>query len=368
MLGILNKSSRVSRPHSYSRRDDETVSYSVYTACVLTNYILETRLLELIMIHMIFTQRVTTFFLSVPDSVSFVFLYFFRRVMDWRKGRPPRWSSPAANDNIVRTPRGPPGEPSSSYPVHGAPSGFRGRGNYQNDSRPTSRGDYRGGRAGYSNSSRQPTKGSFDSRLLLTLSNENTEPSEIIRHLGNEGSFNLALVEHQNDFDYLELILLALGNFCKKNGPTQFHSEFCPTVLVLFKHRVLSQVTAIIIQTSISREMTLQKGDRLKRLIGAVYHLASDIIVMLPSVACNFLGEDFFTNILSLKEMPSIQKLNISDAFDILLPAVERLKVKLLPYLISLVKVIRYIIAQNVNNNSSFVVSGGLGSARPLSE
>ena len=298
--------------------------------------------------------------------------------MDWRKGRPPRWSSPAANDNIVRTPRGPPGEnivrtprgppgeASSSHPVRGAASGYGGRGNYQNDSRPPSRGDYRGGRAGYS--SRQPTKGSLDSRLLLTLSNENTEPSEIIRHLGNEGSFNLALVEHLNDFDYLELILLALGNFCKKNGPTQFHSEFCPIVLLLFKHRVLSQVTAIIIQTSISREMTLQKGDRLKRLIRAVYHLASDIIVMLPSVACNFLGEDFFTNILSLKEMPSIQKLNISDAFDILLPAVERLKVKLLPYLVILVKVIRYIIAQNVNINLSFVVSGGLGSARPLSE
>ncbi len=179
------------------------------------------------------------------------------------------------------------------------------------------------------------SKGSLDLHLLLTLSAENIEPAEIIRHLGSAEVLNLALAEHQNDFDYLELILLALGNFCKKNGPTQFYSEFDTIVLVLVKPRILSQVTAIVVQTSMSREMTLQKEDRLKRLICAVYHLASEMIVMLPAVACNFLGEDFFTDIISLKEMPSIQKLNITATFDTLLPGVECLKVILLSYLIS---------------------------------
>jgi hypothetical protein len=197
------------------------------------------------------------------------------------------------------------------------------------------------------------SKGSLDLHLLLTLSAENIEPAEIIRHLGSAEILNLALAEHQNDFDYLELILLALGNFCKKNGPTQFYSEFGTIVLVLVKHRVLSQVTAIIVQTSMSREMTLQKEDRLKRLICAVYYLASEMIVMLPAVACNFLGEDFFTDIISLKEMPSIQKLNITATFDILLSGVERLKVILWSYLIS-VQVIGYIIVQNVNNKSLY--------------
>ena len=51
------------------------------------------------------------------------------------------------------------------------------------------------------------------------------------------------------------------------------------------------------------------------------------MIVMLPAFACNFLGEDFFTDILTLKETGSIQKMNITDAFDVLHRGAERLQV-----------------------------------------
>ena len=167
-----------------------------------------------------------------------------------------------------------------------------------------------------------PAKG-LDLRQLGRLAEEKTEPAEINRYLGNaEGGLSSSLEDHQNDFEYLELVLLALGGFCQKNGATQFTEGFVSVVHVLQNHRVFSQVRTIIKNTSTSKT-----GERLKRLISAVYHLATEMIVMLPAFACNFLGEDFFTDILTLKETGSIQKMNIADAFDVLHRGAERLQV-----------------------------------------
>lgn len=47
----------------------------------------------------------------------------------------------------------------------------------------------------------------------------------------------------------------------------------------------------------------------------------------MPALACNCLGENFFADLMSLKDTPSIRALNSSNVFDELQETSTRLKV-----------------------------------------
>ena len=218
--------------------------------------------------------------------------------MDWRRGsRPPRLPLTSFSGNILRTPRGPPtqGQASSSSEAQGSVA-YRGRGrgssSFNYVGQPFCGSYHNSSRGGHSNTNpnrHQSSKG-LDLHQLTRLAEPNKEPSEIIRLFNNsEEGLNSVLLDNPNDFERLELILLALGGFCKENGATQFSGGFVSIVHVLAKHRVFSQVTGIIIQISVSPRLSSEKEDRLRRLISAVYHLATEMIVMVPAFACNFL-------------------------------------------------------------------------------
>jgi hypothetical protein len=163
----------------------------------------------------------------------------------------------------------------------------------------------------------------------VRLASENVEPSEVIRCLEDD---DLAqhLKENLGNVEYLELLIVALGGFCKKNGTSQFRESFVSIVKILAAQNVLQQVTSIIINIPISRAVNLPgKEERLNRLTTAVFYLTTEILVMMPNLGCQCLGQNFFVDILSLKDMPSIKNLNVNDAFDIFEEGILQLQVSI---------------------------------------
>ena len=60
---------------------------------------------------------------------------------------------------------------------------------------------------------------------LLKLADEKTQPDEIARRLGNNLQLTQLLQDHQLETDYLELVLVIIGSFCRMNGVTQFNER-----------------------------------------------------------------------------------------------------------------------------------------------
>jgi hypothetical protein len=163
----------------------------------------------------------------------------------------------------------------------------------------------------------------------VRLTSEDVEPSEVIRCLEDD---DLAqhLKENLGNVEYLELLIVALGGFCKKNGTSQFRESFVSIVKILAAQNVFPHVTSIIINIPISRAVNLPgKEERLKRLTAAVFYLTTEILVMMPNLGCQCLGQNFFVDIISLKDMPSIKNLNANDAFDIFEEGIIQLQVSI---------------------------------------
>ena len=157
----------------------------------------------------------------------------------------------------------------------------------------------------------------MDLQNLLKLTNETTEPSEIIRSLEDDLASHLK--KNSSNADYLELLLIALGVFCKKNGTSQFTDSFVNVVKILAAQQFFSQITFIVISIPKSRATNFPpKEERLKSLITSISYLSTEMLVKMPAFACNYLGENFFIDIISLKDMPSIKSLNIADVFNVL--------------------------------------------------
>jgi hypothetical protein len=169
----------------------------------------------------------------------------------------------------------------------------------------------------------------LDFQYLVRLTSEDVEPSEVIRCLEDD---DLAqhLKENLGNVEYLELLIVALGGFCKKNGTSQFRESFVSIVKILAAQNVFPHVTSIIINIPISRAVNLPgKEERLKRLTAAVFYLTTEILVMMPNLGCQCLGQNFFVDIISLKDMPSIKNLNANDAFDIFEEGIIQLQVSI---------------------------------------
>lgn len=211
---------------------------------------------------------------------------------------------------------------------------------YESPSRGTWRGasstvhPYRGGVRGFhaSSSSPQQRQGNhrrLDFAYILKLTSDNVQPSEVIRCLGDpENDLALHLQENLSNIDYLELIIVALGQFCKKNGSSQFTNGFVTVVKILSAQKIFAHVPSMIINIPMSRAWNLPaKEERLKRLTTAIFHLATEMLVLTPALACHSLGQNFFSDIISLKIMPSIRNLNVTDAFDVLEGGIQLLEV-----------------------------------------
>ena len=168
----------------------------------------------------------------------------------------------------------------------------------------------------------------LDLQNLLKLTNETTEPSEIIRSLEDDLASHLK--KNSSNADYLELLLIALGVFCKKNGTSQFTDSFVNVVKILAAQQFFSQITFIVISIPKSRATNFPpKEERLKSLITSISYLSTEMLVKMPAFACNYLGENFFIDIISLKDMPSIKSLNNDDVFNVLDNGSRKLKVNL---------------------------------------
>ena len=177
---------------------------------------------------------------------------------------------------------------------------------------------------------------------LQKLAEDSTEPADVIRKFNSRDNGLGALLDyHKADFDCLEFVFVALGNFCRKNGPTQFTEGFVEIVRVLGERQVFQQVASVVMHLPNSRclipraKISAKKSERLKQLITGVYHLSVETLVLMPSFACTFLGRNFYQDLLILKEMTSIKALDLEqNVFDVLLEGVPRLEVGILSFVV----------------------------------
>lgn len=155
---------------------------------------------------------------------------------------------------------------------------------------------------------------------IVKLANGQTEPSDIIRCLGDpENDLATNLKDNSNNFDYLEAIVTMIGGFCAKNGPTQFPEGFISVVKILDTQKMFGQMPTLMMNIPGSRlTCSSTKEERLTRLVKAISHLVTEMLVMMPSFSCHCLGRNFLTDILHLKSMPSVKNLNVDDSFDAL--------------------------------------------------
>lgn len=167
-------------------------------------------------------------------------------------------------------------------------------------------------------------------RDLLALSQDDAQPSEVIRKLGDAQHGLAALLDSAHGRpELIELVLVIMGQFCEKNGQVQFTEGFVAIVQTLAEKNVFKQTLSVVMQIpgSFSENLPSQT-DRLTRLIKSVYRLACEILVLMPAYGCTYLGEHFFVNLLTLKGMTSIQLLKVPDhIFELLHQANLRLQV-----------------------------------------
>ena len=180
---------------------------------------------------------------------------------------------------------------------------------------------------------RQPRGRPLTFADLLQLSQETTEPSDIVHRFGNANcGLESLLLGNLSNWDIQELVVAIMGTFCKKQGAAQFQTGFIEIVKILADKNVFKNISTIIMQLAYSRATNLPpKTERLKKLIDSIYHLTCDIVTLIPRFGCNFLGEHFLRDIIGLKNIPAIIDLRIPEPiFDQLDEAVPILKVAII--------------------------------------
>lgn len=167
----------------------------------------------------------------------------------------------------------------------------------------------------------------LDISNLLRLADEYAKPAETI-HAIIEGLDEL-LQNHTHNYQYLELLLVALGNFCKSNGCTQFTDGFVVVIQSLSNKKIFAAVPSIFLNIPTTRcpANKFSEKERIERFLQAVFHVTTELLVIMPSFGSHFLGQNFFIDLMAMKHFPSIRDLKVEHLFSVLEPANALLQV-----------------------------------------
>ncbi len=161
---------------------------------------------------------------------------------------------------------------------------------------------------------------------------EDTQPHTVATKFTDENTgLRQFLEKNSANWEAIELIITVIGNFCKKNGVTQYHNAFIKIVQMLAEKQIFSNLDTIILNIPKSRATNLgTSAERLKQLVQSIGHLTTEMLTVMPGLACNYLGDQFFVQICALKNMPSISQIcqtSTCDVFTNLGEGADRLKV-----------------------------------------
>ena len=171
--------------------------------------------------------------------------------------------------------------------------------------------------------------------IVLKMMEEDTQPLIVVQRFTDENTgLKQFLEKNSSNSDAIELILAVLGQFCKKHGVTLFHNPFIKIVQLLGEKTFLN-LNSLILNIPKSRANNMgTTEERLKRLVQSISYVTTEMLTVMPALACDFLGEQFFVDICALKNMPSISRIcqtSTCDAFSTLEEGADRLKVGLCP-------------------------------------
>lgn len=162
--------------------------------------------------------------------------------------------------------------------------------------------------------------------ILSKLAHPKAEVSEIARKFTEKNAFADFLDSASPDC--VELVIVSLGQFCEKNGPTIFHNAFIKIVNALGEKNIFVQLPNVIMQLPWSRATNLgSKEDRLSRLITCIAQLITEMLTVAPAFSCNVLGKNFVEDVYAMSNIPSVRNLSTNNTFDVLLDVRDRLKV-----------------------------------------
>jgi hypothetical protein len=164
---------------------------------------------------------------------------------------------------------------------------------------------------------------------LKKLTEENTEPSELVKKFTDEEcGLQKLLRDNPTNWEFVELILVALGGFCQRGGNSQFSSAFSKIIIILRESQVFQNLYSVIMQIPQTNSYNLgTKEKRLVQLVESISYLATEMLTQIPALACDVLGENFFGDLVSIRMAPSIRLLDKSNVFDSLQDVSTRLKV-----------------------------------------
>lgn len=164
------------------------------------------------------------------------------------------------------------------------------------------------------------------------MMDDDMEPQHIVKRFTEE-QYGLShfLEQNQANWEIIELVIAVTGRFCEKGGVKLFHNAFIKIVQTLAEKKVFQNIEAVIFSIPKSRATNLGSvRERLKRLIENIGHLTTEMLSVMPALACNHLGEKFFEDISALKNVSSIRDNITPDVFDALQEGSVRLRVCIL--------------------------------------
>ncbi|KAI9551691.1 hypothetical protein GHT06_022027 [Daphnia sinensis] len=149
---------------------------------------------------------------------------------------------------------------------------------------------------------------------------EDTEPHAIAQKFTDESAGLRQFLENNaTNWEATELVISVIGNFCQKKGVVQFHNAFIKIVQILATKAVFANLDSTILHIPKSRSTNLgSKQARMSRFIRSISYLTTEMLIVMPALTCDYLGERFFEDLIALKNLPSIKDTNVDEDFDFL--------------------------------------------------
>ena len=187
------------------------------------------------------------------------------------------------------------------------------------------------------NSKRQAPRRQYNALsfpIMIKMIEEDTQPQIVVQKFTDENTgLKHFLENNSSNWEAIELILAVLGQFCEKRGVALFHNAFIRIVQLLAEKLIFFNLDSVVLNIPKSRANNLgTTEERLRRLVQSISYVTTEMLTVMPGLACDFLREQFFVDICALKNMPSISRIcqmSTCDAFSTLEEGADRLKVGL---------------------------------------